>query len=240
MKMNIVIPMAGAGSRFKKMGFKNPKPLIDVRGKTMIQTVIEPLNFQNATYIYIVQKKHRVNFNLDDKLNFITPNCKIVEVDGLTDGAACSVLLAKKYIDNQDPLIIMNSDNLILFDSEDFINKSKNYDGSIICFIEEDNKWSFVKTNNENLITEVAEKKQISNYATAGLYFWKKGLDFVKFSEKMIEKNIRTNNEFYVCPVFNEAIQDGKKIRVKNIEKMWGIGTPEDLNYFIEQYKGNV
>ena len=86
-------------------------------------------------------------------------------------------------------------------------------------------------------LSEVAEKKVISNHATVGIYYWKKGSDYVKYAEQMIHKGIRTNNEFYICPVFNEAIEDGKKIRVKHIDKMWGIGTPEDLNYFLDNHK---
>lgn len=229
--------MAGAGSRFEKDGYLKPKPLIDINGKTMIETVVENLP-KSMMYFYIVQKKHAEKYHLDVLLKSITPNCEIIEVDGLTEGATSSVLMAKKFIDNHDSLIIMNSDNLIIFDYDDFIKKSEKYDGSIISFIGDGDKWSYVKVNNSNLITEVAEKKVISKFATAGLYFWKQGSDFVKYSEKMIQKNIRTNGEFYVCPVYNEAIIDDRKIFNYLIDKnkMWGLGTPEDLNYFIKNY----
>ena len=237
-KMNVLIPMAGAGSRFSNAGYTFPKPLIDVNNKPMIQVVVDNLNIE-ANYIYIVQKSHRVKYNLDTLLNLITPNCKIVDVDGITDGAACTTLLAKEYINNDDFLLIANSDQYVEWNSNDFMYniESSNTDGSILVFKSNHPKWSFVKLNEDNLITEVAEKNPISDNATVGIYFWKKGSDYVKYTEQMIEKNIRTNNEFYVCPVYNEAIQDGKSIKPYHVEKMWGIGTPEDLRFFLEKVK---
>jgi dTDP-glucose pyrophosphorylase len=110
-------------------------------------------------------------------------------------------------------------------------------DGGIVTFTSIHPKWSYAKVDESGLVTEVAEKNPISNNATVGYYFWKNGSDFVKYAESMINKNKRVNNEFYVCPVFNEAIADGKKISSFDIEKMWGLGTPEDLNYFLENNK---
>ena len=239
-KLNVIVPMAGAGSRFEKAGYTFPKPLIDVQGKPMIQLVVESTNIE-ATFIYIVQKSHREKYNLDTLLNLITPNCKIVEVDGITEGAACTVLLAKEHINNDNQLILMNSDQFIEWDSTEFMYQmnEKNYDGAIMCFEATHPKWSFAKTNENGLITEVAEKNPISNQATAGIYYFKHGSDFVKYAEQMIEKDIRTNNEFYVCPVYNEAIGDSKKIYNYEIptKNMWGLGTPEDLNYYLENKK---
>jgi HAD superfamily hydrolase (TIGR01509 family) len=239
-KLNVVIPMAGAGSRFEKAGYTFPKPLIDVNGKPMIQVVVESMNME-ATFIYIVQKSHREKYNLDTLLNLITPNCKIVEVDGLTEGAACTVLLAKEHINNENQLILTNSDQFIQWDSTEFMYQmnEKDFDGAIMCFESTHPKWSFAKTNEDGLITEVAEKNPISNQATAGIYYFKHGSDFVASAEQMIEKNIRTNNEFYVCPVYNEAILNDKKIYNYHIlaENMWGLGTPEDLKHYLENYK---
>lgn len=238
--MNILIPMAGAGSRFKNVGYDLPKPLINVKGKPMIQHVVENLNIE-ASYIFIVQKKHRKLYDLDILLKKISKNCKIVETDGITEGAACTTLLAKEYINTNDPLFISNSDHFFEWRSNDFFNQCLNeeMDGNITVFNSTDPKWSFVKLNGNGYITEVAEKKVISNIATAGIYFWKKGSDYVKYAEQMICKNIRVNNEFYVCPVFNEAIKDNKKIKTFNIEKMWGLGTPEDLQYFLKNYEAD-
>ena len=236
--LNILIPMAGAGSRFTQAGYTFPKPLIDVQGKPMIQVVAENLNIK-ANFIYIVQKEHRQKYNLDTLLNLVTPNCKVVEVDELTEGAACTALLAKDFIDNDAPLFFANSDQFVEWDSNEFFYKmnENEADGGIVTFKSTHPKWSFAKTDEQGLVTEVAEKNPISDLATVGFYYWKHGSDFVKYAEQMINNNIRVNGEFYVCPVYNEAIQDSKEIRTFNINKMWGLGTPEDLKYYLENYK---
>jgi len=236
--LNVLIPMAGAGSRFEQAGYTFPKPLIDVKGKPMIQVVVDNLNIK-ANYIYVVQKKHREKYNLDTLLNLITPGCKIVETDGITEGAACTALLAKEYINSDNPLFFANSDQFVEWDSNEFMYKMNetDADGGIVSFRATHPKWSFAKVNENGLVTEVAEKNPISDIATVGYYYWKHGSDFVKYAEEMIEKDIRVNNEFYVCPVFNQAIEDGKEIRTFDIPKMWGLGTPEDLNYYLENYK---
>jgi HAD superfamily hydrolase (TIGR01509 family) len=237
-KMNVLIPMAGAGSRFQQAGYTFPKPLIDVNGKPMIQVVVDNLNIE-ATFVFVVQKEHREKYNLDTLLNLITPNCKIVEVDGLTEGAACTTLLAKEFIDNDNPLIMANSDQFVEWDSNEFMYKmiEQKVDGGILSFTATHPKWSFAKVDEAGFVTEVAEKNPISDIATVGVYYWAKGSDYVKYAEQMIEKNVRVNSEFYVCPVFNEAIGDGKKIKTFNIEKMWGLGTPEDLKHYLENNK---
>lgn len=240
-KMNVLIPMAGAGSRFATAGYTFPKPLIEVNGKPMIQVVVENLNIE-ANYTFIVQKEHYEKYSLQYLLNLITPNCNIVQVDGLTEGAACTTLLAKDFINNDAPLVMANSDQFLEWNSNEclYAFNADGIDGGIVTFKSTHPKWSYAKIGEDGFVSEVAEKKPISNNATVGIYFWKRGSDYVKYAEQMIQKNIRTNGEFYVCPVFNEAISDGKKVRVKEIDRMWGIGTPEDLNYFLEHYKGEV
>jgi len=237
-KMNVLIPMAGAGSRFSAAGYTFPKPLIEVNGKPMIQVVVENLNIE-ANYTFIVQKEHYEKYSLQYLLNLIAPNCNIVQVDGLTEGAACTTLLAKEFINNDAPLLMANSDQFVEWNSNEclYAFNADGIDGGIVSFKATHPKWSYAKVGEDGFVSEVAEKKPISDNATVGIYFWNKGSDYVKYAEQMIEKNIRTNNEFYVCPVFNEAIQDGKKVRIKDIKRMWGIGTPEDLNYFLEHYK---
>jgi HAD superfamily hydrolase (TIGR01509 family) len=235
-KLNVLIPMAGAGSRFEKAGYTFPKPLIDVEGEPMIKLVSENINM-DATFIYIVQKSHREKYNLDALLNLVSPGCKIVEVDGITEGAAVTTLLAKEHINNDSPLVMANSDQFIEWDSNEFMYKMSetNSDGGIVTFKATHPKWSFAKLDENGYVTEVAEKNPISDIATVGIYYWSKGSDYVKYAEQMIEKNVRVNNEFYVCPVFNEAIQDGKKIRTYEIQTMWGLGTPEDLNVYLNR-----
>jgi dTDP-glucose pyrophosphorylase len=237
-KMNVLIPMAGAGSRFAAAGYTFPKPLIEVRGKPMIQVVVENINVE-AHFIFIVQKEHYEKYNLKQLLNLIAPGCDIIQVDGVTEGAACTTLLAKELINNGEPLLMANSDQFVEWNSNEclYAFTADTIDGGIVTFEATHPKWSFAKLDENGFVSEVAEKKPISNIATVGIYYWKKGSDYVKYAEQMIQKNIRVNNEFYVCPVFNEAIADGKKIRTKHIERMWGIGTPEDLNYFLENHK---
>lgn len=233
--LNVLIPMAGAGSRFEKAGYTFPKPLIDVNGKPMIQVVVDNLNF-DANHIFITQKNHRSKYNLDQLLGLISDNPKIIEVDKLTEGAACTTLLAKELINNDNPLIIANSDQYVEWNSSEFMYKMQetNCDAGILTFESTHPKWSFAKIDEYGFVYEVAEKNPISNTATVGIYYWKCGSDYVKFAEEMISKNIRVNNEFYVCPVFNQAIKAGLKVKTFQIEKMWGIGTPEDLKSFLE------
>ena len=237
-KLNVLIPMAGAGSRFAQAGYTFPKPLIEVRGKPMIQVVVENLNIE-ANYIFLVQREHYETYNLKYLLNLIAPGCKIVQVDGLTEGAACTTLLAKEHIDNDTPLVMANSDQFVEWNSNEcmYAFSADSIDGGILTFKATHPKWSYAKLDENGFVFEVAEKKVISDEATVGIYYWRHGSDYVKYAEQMIAKNIRTNGEFYTCPVFNEAVGDGKKVRVKNIEKMWGIGTPEDLNYFLDNHK---
>jgi HAD superfamily hydrolase (TIGR01509 family) len=232
--LNVLIPMAGAGSRFAEAGYDFPKPLIDVNGEPMIQAVVESLGI-NATYTYIVQKEHYEQYSLGYVLNNISPGCNIVQVNGVTEGAAITCLMAKDFIDNENPLIMANSDQIIEWDSRQFMYNLyiKNADGGIATFKSTHPKWSYAKVGESGTVTEVAEKKPISDNATVGIYYWKHGSDFVKYAEQMIDKNIRVNNEFYTCPVFNEAIADGKRVYALPVTKMWGIGTPEDLSNYL-------
>jgi HAD superfamily hydrolase (TIGR01509 family) len=239
--MKVLIPMAGAGSRFAKAGYSFPKPLISVKNlndKPMIQVIVDNLNV-NAEHIFIVQKEHAEKYNLKQMLGVIAPKCKIVEVDHLTEGAACTTLLAKEFINNDEPLLIANSDQFVEWDSNEFMYSMQgdNIDGGILTFNNTHPKWSYVRLDDNGFVTEVKEKEVISNEATVGIYYWSKGSDYVKYAEQMIAKNVRVNNEFYVAPVYNEAIADGKKVKIFHINKMWGLGTPEDLTYFQDHFK---
>jgi len=234
-KLNVLIPMAGAGSRFVEAGYTFPKPLIQVNDRPMIQLVVENLSIK-ANYIFVVQKEHREKYNLDTLLNLVAPNCKIVEVDEVTEGAACTALLAREFIDNDQPLFFANSDQYVEWNSAEFMYNMQETqaDGGILTFKATHPKWSFAKVDDNGFVTEVAEKNPISDKATVGFYYWKKGSDFVKYADSMIEKEVRVNGEFYVCPVFNEAIADNKHVRTHEANAMWGLGTPEDLNQYLQ------
>jgi dTDP-glucose pyrophosphorylase len=228
---NILIPMAGSGTRFVNAGYKEPKPLIPFLNKTMIEHVVDSLNI-DGQYIFVVQEEHVKRYKIDSVLKKLVPNCKILPINQPTSGAAVTTLLAKELIDNKDNLIIANSDQIINWDSNKMLDQLKENDGSILIFKDSDTKWSFAKIQND-YVTEVAEKKPISDNATVGVYGWKHGSDYVKYAKQMVDKNIRTNNEFYVCPVYNEAIKDNKKIKTLLVDKMSGVGTPEDLEKFL-------
>lgn len=234
--MKILIPMAGEGSRFAKEGYQFPKPLIDVNGKPMIQRVVENLDF-DAEYIFLARKEHLEKYTgLENTLRQITNNkSSIVLVDKLTEGAACTALLAKNIINDDDDLLIANSDQIIDYEKQNFelIKTLTNVDAAVFTFNAVHPKWSFVKTNSRGFVTEVAEKNPISNIATCGIYWYRRGSDYVKYAENMISKNIKVNNEFYIAPVYNELIQDGKTLVPFYVHKMWGIGTPEDLNTYL-------
>lgn len=240
--INIVIPMAGQGSRFAKAGYEKPKPFIDVDGKPMIVRVLENLAYPDARYILIARKEHmekeaELVAQIEKEFNAI-----FIPIDKLTEGTACTVLYARKYINNEEPLLIANSDQIVDMNIADFIDdcKNRNLDGSILTFIDEhrDPKWSFAKLDKNNLVTEVKEKVVISEFATVGIYLYAKGKDFVNASVDMIIENDRVNNEFYTCPTYNYVIKDGSKIGVYNIEfeQMHGIGTPEDLNIYLKRF----
>lgn len=235
--LNIVIPMAGRGSRFAKAGYELPKPLIDVNGRPMIEVVTRNIAPKCVhRFIYICQQEHLEKYGLAERLEALSPNCATVTVDHITEGAACTVLLAEKYIDNDDPMMIANSDQFVATDINEYLAAMNDNDGLIMTMPADDPKWSFVKYDENGYVTMVREKEVISNEATVGIYNYAKGSDFVRYAKQMIRKNIRVNNEFYVAPVYNEMIEDGKKIVFKDVgEKMHGLGTPEDLEKFMKQ-----
>ncbi len=239
--LNIVIPMAGLGSRFKDAGYAFPKPIIDVRGKTMIEVVIQNLKPDcEHKFIFVCQREHYEKFDLYNIFKNATDNkFEVVLLNGQTEGAACTVLSAIKYIDNDNDLLIANSDQFIEIDINKFIEEGRkeSSDGLIMTFESSHPKWSYARTDKSGKVIEVAEKKVISKQATVGIYYFKKGSDFVASAQSMIHKNIRYNNEFYVCPIYNEMIIENKKIYTSNIgaEKMHGMGTPEDLNEFLKK-----
>jgi dTDP-glucose pyrophosphorylase len=236
--INILIPMAGAGKRFLVEGYNLPKPLIDVDNVPMISKVINNLNIKNGRYIFIIQQQHDLEFNLTAILKKIEPSCEIIVVDHLTDGPACTALLAEHFIDDNN-LIIINCDQIINdFDISKLLEFAAIYnaDGILGTFISNSNKNSYVKLNSEGLITDVKEKIVISNIATNGLHFWKNGLDFLFSAKNMIANNERYNNEFYIAPTYNSLIKQNKKILPYFYNLHIPIGTPADLLIYKKLY----
>ncbi len=237
----IVIPMAGAGSRFKEAGYSFPKPLIDINGKPMIQLVIENLKPKKHDYrfILICQKEHYDQYSLNNIFDNIIPGkYDCVQLTSMTQGAACTVLTATDLINDNNDLIIANSDQLVDIDIDDFIDFSRhdNTLGTIMTFVSNHPKWSYVRLDNQGYALEMAEKKPISDQATVGIYYFSEGKKFVEAATSMIEKDIRVNNEFYVCPCYNELLLQNGKVNVWQIQnnQMHGLGTPEDLNIYLD------
>lgn len=238
--LNIVIPMAGAGSRFSKKGYKDPKPLIPIENVPMIELVINNLRpNKDHRFIFICQEQHIQNYGLTEKLSKWAPGCKIISLNAITDGAACTVLTAKEYINNDEELMIANSDQYVDIDINQYLSQidDEGVCGLIMTMKASDPKWSYVGIGHDGFISRVVEKEVISNEATVGIYNFKKGKDFVRAATEMIEMGLKVNNEFYVAPSYNQLIGMGKKIRAFNIGSeargMYGLGTPIDLNLFI-------
>lgn len=236
--INIVIPMSGAGTSFIQAGYTFPKPLIDINGKPMIQIVIENLTPKIEHNFIFVYKKEYDKYSLHQIFNNTARGFRAIPLIAPTQGALCSVLNAVDYINNDQELIVANADQLIDIAIDDFINfaRASYADGVIMTFNSQHPRWSYARVDKTGNVLEVAEKKVISDQATVGIYYFKKGSSFVKASFSMIEKNIRFNNDFYVCPVFNEMVLSGKKIINWEIKQsqMHGLGTPEDLNRYLK------
>lgn len=239
--LNIIIPMAGRGSRFADAGYETPKPLIPINGRPMIHWVIENIRpSQEHKFIFICLADHLQRHpQIEVALRKECPGCEIVLVHEVTEGAACTVLLAKDLINGDHPLMIANSDQLVELNIDEYlaIGKQQNADGLIMTFWSDHPKWSYCRMS-ETMVTEVVEKQVISNEATVGIYNFSKGAEFVLAAESMIEKNLRVNGEFYVAPAYNQLIEEGKRIVTaqtgKEYDGMHGLGTPEDMNLFLE------
>ncbi|TFF33868.1 glycosyltransferase family 2 protein [Pseudomonas sp. RIT623] len=238
--LNIVIPMAGAGSRFSKAGYVDPKPLIKIHGVPMIRVVIENLRPKcEHRFIFIVQREHASKYALQEKLKRWASGSIVIEIDGVTEGAACTVLAAKEYICNSSPLMIANSDQYVDCDIDDYLSRidSEGLDGLIMTMSADDPKWSYVGFNANGSVSRVVEKEVISDEATVGIYNFRHGEEFVRAAEAMILNNERVNGEFYVAPAYDKIISGDKKVGVYNIgseaDGMYGLGIPADLDIFL-------
>lgn len=223
--------MAGQGKRFIEAGYLTPKPLLKLGDDLVIKHIIDIMRTPYAQFIFIVRQDHCNEFQLDKKLLEIEPNAKIVKINEVTQGAVCTVLLAKDFINNDTPMIVKDCDQIINWVPEnffDFVERNK-ADGAIINIHTDRPNYSFSRVNSKGQIIETAEKSVISNHGSVGIYYFGKGSDFVKYAERMIAKNMRVNNEFYTAPVYNQFIQDFKTILHYPIAEMFQLGTPEEF-----------
>jgi NDP-sugar pyrophosphorylase family protein len=235
--LNIVIPMAGRGSRFSQ--FNLPKPLINIDNKPMIWHAIKSLELK-GNYIFITRKydDYLLNLELNNILNEVAPDCIIIEIDYVTDGPACSALLAKEYINNNNPLFITNCDRISEWDSNEFLNAvgQEDIDGLVVTWDNIATTESFIELDKNGYGIRLVEKEIISDHPLNGMHYWKKGKYFVESTEKLIQKNIRTNNEFYISTTYNQMIEDGYKIKTYKLgrNQHFAVGDPADLKKYKE------
>lgn len=238
--LNIVIPMAGRGSRFADAGYIQPKPFIPIHGVPMIKVVIDNLTPKREhLFIIVCQNQHIEKYGLRKKFMEYVGNIEVIGIDGITEGQICTVLKAKGLINNDDPLMTANADQYIDFNINDYLDDAeiRKLDGLIMTMKSNDPKWSYVRINEDGMVSETAEKKVISDNATVGIYYFRHGKDFVRSAEMMIRDDMRVNNEFYTCPCYNYLIHEKQQIGIYNIGKeydgMYGLGTPKDLDFFL-------
>ena len=240
--LNIVIPMAGHGSRFQQAGYADPKPLIPVHGVPMIRSVIDNLRPKcDHRFIFLCQATHINDYPLETILREAAPGCQIKTLDRVTAGAACTVLLASDFIDNQSPLMIANCDQWIDASIDDYlaVGMQDGTDAFLMTMKDDSPKWSYVQRDDQGRIEGVIEKVVVSDEATVGIYNFARGADFVASAKDMIRENDRSKNEFYVAPVYSRIIQKGRRVETVSIgdagDVMYGLGTPDDLEKFLGQ-----
>lgn len=235
-RINIVIPMAGRGQRFIDAGYTTPKPLLKIGDKEIIGHIIDSMRVPNAQFIFIVRQDHCDEYQLDKKLLEFEPNAKIVKINEVTQGSVCTVLLAKEHFNDNNPVIIKDCDEITNWDPYhffEFVDRNK-ADGAIVTIHTEKPSFSFARVNHRGEILETAEKRAISNYGSVGIYYFARGTDLIRYAQRMIDKDIRTNNEFYTAPVYNQFIQDLKVILNYPVAELFGLNTPEE---FLENRK---
>ena len=234
--MNIVFPMAGLGTRLSKSGHKSPKPLVKILDKTLTEWSINSIGF-DGNFIFCCKKEHLEEFDLENILKNIVPNCKIVSIDYQTQGTAQTILEAKSLINSDEELFLSDSDHFIKWDSQRFLKeiRPKDIDACVMVFPEKQisTSLSYVILDQNGFVTKAAEKIPISEIAACGMHYYKKGSMFVTCAEQMIKKNIRFNDEFYITPIYNEFVQKQKHVITFPINKKWALGSPEEINQFL-------
>ena len=233
--MNILIPMAGMGTRFPTEKYPMPKPLIEIAGEKMIHKAVKSLNL-NGNYFFVIAKT-KYSEKIKESVKSVANNSKFIEIDYITEGPACSALLFKNEINNDDELIIANCDQIMEWNSKNFLHNIKLYDGALVTYHSDTKKNSYASVDQEGFVTAVKEKEVISNISLNGIHYWKKGKYFIESAEEMINSQDRANNgEFYIGPTYNYMIKKGLKVGIHHIpnQQHHPIGVPEDLKKYIE------
>jgi len=248
--MIALIPMAGAGSRFAEAGYSVPKPLLPILGKPMVVSAAGALP-PSDEYIFIVRDYQIQDYQIDTHLKKHFPNCKIVILDYLTEGQASTCLHARNYINNEQELVIGASDNGMIYSLRDFEAAKKDADALVFSFRnnpavnEKPQAYGWINTSHDNMISNMSVKVPISSnpihdHAVVGTFWFKEGKMFIEAAERMIQRNRRINNEFYVDECINDLIELGYNVKVFEIDHYVCWGTPNDyltFNYWEAYYK---
>jgi NDP-sugar pyrophosphorylase family protein len=234
--LQIVIPMSGEGRQFAEQGYTFPKPLVDISGRPMIEIVVRNVTPREPhRFVFICRKEHLARYALAEVLQLIAPHNDLISLNQATAGALCSVLLAADRLAEDSELLVVNSDQYLDSSIDVFLAAARQVeaDGSVIIFPSTHPKWSYVKVEN-NAVVAVAEKRPISRNATAGIYYFRSSRNFLKAAERVILKNAAVGGEFYVCPVYNELVLEGRNVTIFPIarEQMHSLGTPEEVKTF--------
>ncbi len=239
--MRVLIPIAGPYDAFKEKGYLYSKNLIEVQGKPLIQHVYEKLQLlPEAKFIFIVNREEIERFHIDNVLKLLSPSCTIFTAENTTAGAACTALLAIEEIENNEPLLIVNGDQIIEHNIAEIIEvfNRRALDGGIITFDSVHPRWSYVKVDEQGYVVEAAEKRPISRMATAGFYYFKHGYDFAQSAMETIRKDARVDGKFYICPCYNEMVLKQQKIGIFTIPRSeyFSLASPQG----VEEYEKHV
>ena len=233
-KINLLIPIAGRAQRFINEGYNMPKPLIMVKERLMIDLAMTSVAWEDCNLIFVVRKDHVYSFAIDQILKqYFGEHIKVVTTDGITCGSVCTCLLAKEHIDNNAPLLIYTPD--VFFQNQfNPYEIDPDVDGMLLTFKANSDAHSYVQLNEEGNAIKTAEKVVISQNAAVGVYYFRHGSEFVKKAEQMIDLEMTVNGEYYICPIYNLFIEDDQIIKIKEVEKMHVLGTPEELEFYLK------
>jgi NDP-sugar pyrophosphorylase family protein len=234
--IRIVVPMGGEGRQFAERGYTFPKPLIEIAGQPLIEVVVRNLTpSEPHQFIFVCRREHVQQFALGDVLQLVAPDCRIVTMAKPTAGALCSVLLGMEHLRHDEELLVANADQCVDASVDAFLAAARaaDWDGALMTFPNTHPRWSYARTEHDRVVA-VAEKQPISRNATAGLYYFRRGRDFVEAAERMLLKQASVGGEFYVAPVYNELILAGRRVGIFPIDgaAMHGLGTPEEVERF--------
>lgn len=238
--MNILIPMAGLGSRFANAGYDVPKPMVEFEGKMMIEWAVDTLNV-DGRLIFVIREEHEVEHGLGSSLQSRYPGCVVVLLGDVTEGAACTALLARDHLNSPEELIITNCDQVLEWNSPAFLRYVRGLhqlDGAVVTYDSAKTINSYVWLDEETgWATAVREKTGVSPYSLNGIHYWKRGSDFVWSASALVDSKKTVKGEYYISETYNPLIDDGSKISAYHIPNTQhhAVGTPEDLQIYLEK-----